>query len=154
MDAAGVPCALGDDNRESDDENPAREHRAPSAADRVEHGDEKTDRDDGRGALREGVRVDEHPNPQHHSDNGEERPGDNPQSARSTSEIGTRQVRWREPAGNQSRSQRTPRRAMPAAMRASDMVVSIMGSITPGSGRSLDRNTRAQFNSCVVNFGV
>ena len=59
MDAAGHPRALRDDDGEPDDEDPAREHRAPGTADRVQNGDEGPDGGNGGGPPRQRARLDQ-----------------------------------------------------------------------------------------------
>ena len=60
MNAAGDPRALCDDDREPDDEYPAREHGPTGTARHVEDGHETTDRGDRGGAAHERVGFDHH----------------------------------------------------------------------------------------------
>ena len=63
VDASGDPRALRDDPGEPDHEDPARQHRAPGAADRVQNGDEGSHRGNGGDAPGERIRLHEHGDP-------------------------------------------------------------------------------------------
>ena len=64
VDAARDPRALRDDDRKSGDEQPAREEWAASTAHRVQDRHESTNCEDGGDPAVQGVRVDEHRDPE------------------------------------------------------------------------------------------